>query len=665
MKATRALIIRLGGSFGLLLLTACFNSAVYSQMADVPAHPLDPLSRDEIRTTVEVLKAAGKTSASSRYSTIVLKEPPKAEVVNFKPGGPLRREAFVVVYERPVNKTFEAVVDVKNRSVLSWREIPGVQPALFVEDALLVSSIVKKDPQWQAAMRKRGISNFQNVQVDPWSAGSFGFPDEEGRRVFRAVSFYRGNGKNPYGRPVEGVYADVDLNAKKIIRLVEAGSAPLAESSELDPASTGQPRTAPKPLVITQPAGASFEIRGHEIRWQNWRFRYALHPREGLVLYTVGYEDQGRVRPVLYRGSLSEMVVPYGSPDEGWFFRNAFDEGEYGIGVMTVSLEAKTDLPDNATVLDAVLASESGGAVEKKGVIGIYERDGGVLWKHVDYMTNKNESRRARQLVLSCFALEGNYDYAFNWVFHQDGTLEMEVLLTGNMAVRGVAAKVEAEHTHGNGNAISYGHLVAPNIEAIHHQHFFNFRLDLDVDGSRNTVVEQNTEALPPGPNNPYHNAFTMKETPLRRELEAQRQLNLASQRRWKVINPTVRNSLGQPTGYLLVTGENSVPYAGPKSSVMQRAAFMTNHLWVTQCAPDEMNAAGFYINQSKGGEGLAKWTKADRPLENQDVVIWYTFGITHIPRPEDWPVMPVHKAGFKLMPNGFFSRNPALDVPK
>ncbi len=77
------------------------------------------------------------------------------------------------------------------------------------------------------------------------------------------------------------------------------------------------------------------------------------------------------------------------------------------------------------------------------------------------------------------------------------------------------------------------------------------------------------------------------------------------------------------------------------------------------------MNAAGLYVNQSKGGGGLPAWTAAKRSLDHKDVVLWYTMGVTHIPRPEDWPVMPVHKASFKLMPAGFFDRNPALDVPK
>jgi primary-amine oxidase len=308
-----------------------------------------------------------------------------------------------------------------------------------------------------------------------------------------------------------------------------------------------------------------------------------------------------------------------------------------------------------------LFAGEAGNATEVRRAVAIFERDGGVLWKHTDMESGSTESRRARELVLSWIATAGNYEYIFNWVFHQDGTLEMEVGMTGIMLTKGVNAKSASDHQHGN----SHGHLVAENVEAVHHQHFFNFRLDMDVDGVANSIVEMNTEAAPAGPANPYNNAFVMRETPLGKEAEAQRQVNLATSRRWKIINSSVKNSLGQPTGYLLLAGENSIPFAAPNSSVRKRAGFLNAHVWATQYDPSEMYAAGDYINQSKGGEGLPRWASANRSLENKDIVLWYTLGVTHIPRPEEWPVMTVHGSGFKLLPAGFFVGNPALDVPK
>jgi primary-amine oxidase len=644
-----------------IIVVVCLLVSGQALAQSASPHPLDPLTKDEIAAAVQALRSAGKATTATRFSIIVLNEPPKPEVLNFKAGAAIRRQAFVVIYERGANKTFEAVVDLADRSILSWKEIAGAQPALLFEDYFLLQSIVRGDARWQEAMRKRGITDFQKVQLDPWSAGNFGFPEEEGKRIFRAVAFYRGDATNAYARPVEGVVACVDLVAKEVLKLVDTGVVPLGKPNDYDAKSVGRMREAPAPLQITQPQGTSYTVEGNEVRWQKWRFRYAMHPREGLVLYTVGYEDGGRTRTVLYRASLSEMVVPYGDPGEAWFWRNAFDEGEYNLGRFANSLEPMTDAPPNARFLDALFAGETGGALEVRRALAIFERDGGVLWKHFDGVGNRNESRRSRELVLSWIATAGNYEYVFSWVLRQDGSLEMEVGMTGIMLAKGVNSKNSSGHEHANG----YGHLVAENVEAVHHQHFFNFRLDFDVDGATNSLVEMNTEARPAGRLNPYSNAFAMQETPLKRERDAQRQVSLAASRRWKVINPAMKNSLGQPVGYLLVPGENSIPYAAPNSSVRRRAGFLNAHLWATLYDAAQMNAAGYYINQSKGGDGLVKWAAANRPLENQDIVLWYTLGVTHIPRPEEWPVMSLHRSGFKLLPAGFFVGNPALDVPK
>jgi primary-amine oxidase len=406
------------------------------------------------------------------------------------------------------------------------------------------------------------------------------------------------------------------------------------------------------------------------VRWQKWRFRFAVHPREGLVLYTVGYDDNGRVRPILYRGSLSEMLVPYADPASNWAFRNAFDEGEYGLGRLTDALEVGTDAPRHARFFDAVYADDLGKPVNVPRAVAIYERDGGVLWKHFEYYSGSNDSRRARELVVFSLVTVGNYDYGFNWIFRQDGTLEVQAVLTGIMLTKGVKETMQPPHESTGSNGGHSGdsrfwHLVAPNVAAVHHQHFFNFRLDLDVDEGPNSVREINTRALAPWPENPSLNAFVMEETPLRTESEAKRDLDLTAARRWLVINPDAKNALGQPAGYLLVPGENSVPYLLRDSAIRQRAGFVNHHFWATQFAPGEMHAAGTYPNQSAPGGGLPAWAEANRPLEGQDVVAWYTFGITHVPRPEEWPVMSATTAGFKLLPVSFFSKNPSLDVPK
>jgi primary-amine oxidase len=379
-----------------------------------------------------------------------------------------------------------------------------------------------------------------------------------------------------------------------------------------------------------------------------------------LILHTVGYEDGGRVRSILYRAALSEMVVPYGDSDQNWRWRAAFDVGEYNVGRSTSSIEPNTDAPEHALLLDATFADDTGAPQTVPRAVGIYERDGGMLWKHYDMYSQKNESRRARQLVLFFITTIGNYDYGINWIFHQDGTLEVDAALTGIMLPKGV------KETTADGHAgMPSGHLVAANVVAPHHQHFFNFRLDLDVDGTSNAVHEMNTRAGAAGAGNPNQNQMVMEESEIASERTASRRLDMQTARHWLVVNRAEKNALGQHPSYILVPGANALPYLGAASPVRKRAGFINNHFWATRYRAGEQFAAGAYPNQSTSDTGLTRWIADNEPLVNQDVVVWYTLGITHIPRPEEWPIMSTTHVGFRLVPGGFFTRNPSLDVPR
>ena len=655
----KSFALRIGSS----LLLCLFAGAALAHPDDDHS-PLAPLAKDEILAAVQILKHAARVGDDSRFSLITLREPPKQEVLDPRPGSRPHREAFVVVYERNSNQTFEAIVDLSSRRVSSWKEIHGVQPSFLTEDAKIVEDAVRADPRWQEAMRKRGISDLSKVRIDDWAGGYFGDPKESGFRFRRAISYYGGDPSDSIFAtgPVEGVVVYVNLNTKKVFKFADTGVVPRPKSATAPSREDDHPREALKRLQVIQPDGTSFQVHDNEVSWQNWRFRFGMNSREGLVLYRVGYEDRGKLRSILYRGSLSEMVVPYGDPSEAWYFRNAFDEGEDSMGRYANSLEPEVDAPSNAIFFDATLADETGVPFVLPRSVALYERDGGLLWKHFDRDNSQNNSQRSRELVLSWIATVGNYDYGFDWIFQQDGTLEMRVLLTGILETKGVDL---ASESHNQSPDMAYGHLVDRNLLAVHHQHFFNFRLDMDVDGTNNSVVEMNTVAESANPGNRYKSAFTMKETALRSESEAHRNVDLGSSRKWEVVNPSVRNGVGGSPGYILVPEENAVPYAAPDSWMRKRAGFINAHFWATAYDPAQLYAAGFYANQSRGDDGLPVWIRANRSLQDSDVVIWYTLGVTHIPRPEEWPIMAVHPVGFRLVPDGFFDHNPALDVPK
>lgn len=621
------------------------------------AHPLDPLTEDEIKSAMDLLKTEGKNTHYMVYSFIGLLEPSKDAVRAFNPGDPIVRRVKIIGYDTKNNATIEGVVNVTGSKVESWAPVPGVQaPANSGIDARFTDRIVRADPRWQAAIKKRNLDPVE-IEIGPAPVRGYLDKPEDGNRYVVAYSFKDDPSENG---EIPGLVVLVNLT-KRTVEWVrdEPAPAPMASVDDYyDPDLIGKPRPAAKPLTIAQPEGATFELNGSEVRWEHWRFRIGQDPRVGLVLYTVGYEDQGKLRSIMYRGSLSEIYVPYGDPN--WNLVHWFDAGEFGMAsVWQSSMQRLNDVPENATLLPVVMFRPNGAPRTTPNAVAVYERDGGILWRH------GGESRRARELVVGSIYRVGNYDYSVNWIFHQDGTLDAQVEATGFMETRNVERKSDADPTHDMTMSGSVGTLVAPHISAPNHQHFFNFRLDLDVDGATNVLHEMNVEAVPAGTNNKMGNGFAMKETPLRTEKAAARSVNAQTARCWAVVNPSVKNSLGQPSAYVLMPGENAVPYSLPNSYLSSVGAFVQHHLWATPYAPAEMYGAGTYVRDGHPTDGLVKWTAADRSLDNQDLVVWYTVGITHVPRVEDWPIMNTHRAGFTLMPAGFFSKNPGLDVPE
>jgi primary-amine oxidase len=624
------------------------------------SHPLTSLTEVEISTAVSVIQREKTLSEMAAFPLIALQEPDKEEVLKFTPGKTFGRKAFLVIYERSQNKTYEGIVDLTNKTLTSWKEIPSVQPAIVASEYELATQAFKSDPRWQAAMQKRGITDLNQVKISCWAPGILSKQEEAaGNRLCRGLFYYKGDRWNYYGSPIEGILGTVNLNTGKISSFVDRGIVPFSQENwNYDVKSLGKLFSPLKALNILQPNGKSFQIKDNVISWQGWKFRYAMHPRSGLVLYQVTHSDGENIRPVLYRASLSETVVPYGDPDPTWSFRNAFDVGEYNFGSLATTMQLGKEIPENGLLLDAVFANGDGEPYAMPGVIGIYERNNGMLWKHYNYGTQRNDVRSSRELVMKMTAAIDNYDYSINWIFHQDGTLEVQNELTGIVLAQGTAAQTQSEDN-------PYGRLIAKNIFGVNHQHFFNYRLDFDVDGQANSVMEMNVKALPMDEKNPLGNAIAITETPLTKETAAVRDLDMKSSREWMIVSADKKNTLGAAPGYMLMPEGNSIFFPVEGSKIRQRAEFATHHLWVTKYKPAELYAGGDYPNQTQAGQGLPKYIADDESLTGEDIVLWYTMGVTHIPRSEDWPVMPVHRVGFKLVPRGFFSRNPAINLPE
>jgi len=626
-------------------------------LAIATRHPLEPLSAHEVQQAVALLRGFGKVTPTTRFVSISLKEPRKDLVHAFTGEQTIAREAFAVLFDNATNTCAEAVVSLTTSELLSHRTLSGVQPTMTVDEQIECEQAVLASPEFKAALKKQyGIDDTSLVMVDIWSAGNYGSEEDRTMRLARPLCFLRRDPTdNGYVRPIEGIRPVVDLNTMRVIRVEEFSHWPLppGECNYAADRATDV-RKDIKPLEIVQPEGPSFEVDGYRVGWQNWSFVVGFNAREGLTLHDLRYRDDGRDRPILYRASLTEMVVPYGDPGPTQRRKNAFDVGEYGMGMCANSLELGCDCLGLIKYFDAQMVDSRGEPLTIKNAICMHEEDFGILWKHTDRRLNTPEVRRSRRLVVSSVSTVENYEYGFFWYLYQDGSIQFEIKLTGILSMGALMP----------GEKAKYGSIVAPQLYAPNHQHFFNVRLDFDLDGASNSVQQIDVVADEPSEANPYENAFQARATTLKTEQQARAHLNLETARTWKIISTDKRNHVGEPVGYKFLPGDNSFPMASPNAWWRKRAGFVNSHVWVTPYRDDEKYGAGDYPNQSSGGDGLIKWTAQDRPIEATDVVFWYTFGHTHLPRPEDYPVMPTAYIGFMLKPNGFFAMNPANDVP-
>lgn len=620
-------------------------------MAD--PHPLDPLSEAEIRHVQALLRRERDVQRPGwRIASIELVEPAKDVVRAHRPGDAVERTARVVLWNTGDGLAYVAVVSLTADALRSWEPQPGRQPPATVDEWHDCDVAMRAHPDVRAALAGRGVTDPDLVLVDVWTYGAHLIPDAYGgRRIGWCDIWLRATPQgNPYAHPVSGLKLVVDLNTMELLEIEDTGGSGFPEvQGEYDPALVPGLvlRTDERPLHVSQPDGVSFTLDGHLLTWQRWSMRIGFTYREGLVLHTVAYDG----RSVAHRMSLAEMVVPYRDPSPDHDRRTAFDIGEWGLGFMTTSLERGCDCLGEIVYLDAVLHDSAGEPQVIPHAICVHEEDDGVAWKHVDGHAGA-QVRRRRRLVVSFHVTVANYEYLVYWRFSTDAGIECEIRATGIMVT-----------TPFEGEPPPYGTVVDTRTYAPIHQHFIVARLDMEVDGPANTVVMSETEQPPIGPGNPHGLALVQRHTPLLTEADGRQDVNWATQRTWKVTNPAKRNATGAPVAYTLVPDGAVPPMLDPASPVFRRAQVLGHTLWVTPFSPDERWPCGEFVNQGGEDEGLPVWTAADRPIADADVVLWYVFGIHHVPRVEDWPVMPVDAVSFHLKPTGFFDANPALDV--
>jgi len=629
-------------------------------------NPLNPLSADEIKVAVDAVKNSAHNKPGLRFTEVSIHEPPKDQVWNFALTGKdvaQPRQANIVVLDG--KHVIEGQVDLQSKTLTAWKPVEGAHGMVLLDDFGTVQAAIESSADYAAALAKRGITDVKKVVATPLTVGYFDGKDglAQDKRLLKIVSYLDTGDGNYWAHPIEGLVAIVDLEQKKLIKIEDEALIPVP----MKPTSydgRGRKGVAVKPLEIIEPEGKNYTITGNSIHWQNWDFHVRLDSRVGPILSTVTYDDKGQKRKIMYEGSLGGMIVPYGDPDVGWYFKAYLDSGDYGMGTLTSPIARGKDAPQNAVLLDATIADYTGAATKIPRAMAVFERYAGPEYKHQE-MGQPNLSVERRELVVRWISTVGNYDYIFDWVFQQNGTIGIDAGATGIEAVKGVKSKTMHDSTAKADTR--YGTLLDHNIVGTTHQHIYNFRLDMDVDGESNSLVEVNPVIAANDRGGPRTSTMQTETKVVGNELQAAQKFDPSTVR--LLTNFGKENKVGNPVSYQLI------PYAGGTHPVAKganfgkdewlyhRLSFMDKQLWVTRYNPEEKYPEGKYPNRSDKDTGLGQFSQDNQSIENSDDVVWLTTGTTHIARAEEWPIMPTEWVHVLLKPWNFFDETPTLNL--
>jgi primary-amine oxidase len=347
------------------------------------------------------------------------------------------------------------------------------------------------------------------------------------------------------------------------------------------------------------------------------------------------------------------MNIPYADPRHPYHKKSAFDLGDAGAGIMANNLKLGCDCLGSIYYLDAVLSDDKGGVTPMDNVVCIHEQDAGVGWKHTNYRTGRAVVVRSRELVLQSIITVSNYEYILAFIFNQAGEVDYEVRATGILSTQPVDDGVE----------VPFGTIVHPGVLAVHHQHIFSLRVDPMIEGYKNRVVYDEAHPMPRSDFNPHGTGYYVEETVI--EKSGGYDIDFDKNREFKIQNVAVRNPVnGKPVAYKIQAPGFQKILSDKDSFNYKRAEFSDHNIYIVKYKDDELYAGGRYTNQSRGGTGVRAWAGREENVKDEDVVVFVQFGINHIPRVEDFPVMPCEILKVHMKPVNFFDKNPALDVP-
>ncbi|KAF5478429.1 hypothetical protein F2P56_004989 [Juglans regia] len=645
----------------------------HNHASDTPHHPLDPLTIQELKKVRSIL-SSHELFESSSYSlhSIDLEEPEKPLVLKWKKGDPLLpRKASVVA--RVPGKSHVLTVDLGTGHV-TVREsgLHSGYPMMTMEDMTLSTFAPLANADFNRTIVQRGI-DLADLACLPISTGWYG-TSEENRRLIKVQCYSMEGTANFYMRPIEGLTVLLDLDTKQVVEISDKGrEIPIPKAANTDyrysVQELHQAMNPLNPISIEQPKGPSFTIEDeHLVKWANWEFHLKPDARAGVIVSRAKVldPDTGELRDVMYKGFTSELFVPYMDPTDAWYFKTYMDAGEYGFGLQAMPLDPLNDCPRNAYYMDGVFAAGDGTPYVRSNMICVFESYAGDIgWRHSESPITGMEIREVRPkvtLVVRMAASVANYDYIVDWEFQTDGLIRVKVGLSGILMVKGTSYN----HINQIPNQENlYGTLLSENVIGVIHDHYVTFYLDMDIDGSDNSFVNVNIKRQQTSPGeSPRKSYLKAVRNVAKTEKDAQIKLKLYDPSEFHVINPSKKTRVGNPVGYKVVPGGTAASLLDLEDPAQKRGAFTNNQIWVTPYNQSEQWAGGLFVYQSHGEDTLATWSDRDRPIENKDIVLWYTLGFHHIPCQEDFPIMPTVSSSFDLKPVNFFESNPILRFP-
>lgn len=635
------------------------------------AHPLDGFTAEEYQQINKILRDQKVVDDTTLFPLIELEEPAKADVLKWKEGDALDRKAMVQ-FTTP-DGFREAIVNITKGTVESNEAIKG-QPMVLYSEFMGAIEGALGHPDMIAGLAKRGVKPDQAFCL-PLTAGNFFTEEYQNSRLMKVPCYKVPEGTNFYAKPIEGLFAVYDVAKKSVIRVEDSGAIDVPKDnwgySEEEVAARLPLRPKSNRVTMAQPGGGNYKLTGDHLEWDIWRLNLRVDKRPGLVVSNIDVKDGDTWRSVIYQAHLSEVFVPYMDPSDGWYWRTYMDSGEYGFGLFMTPLTPGIDCPANATYLPGRFADDKGTPQELANAICIFERSvGDPAWRHFEVFAQTPEKpvpaegRPATELVVRTASEVGNYDYLIDYRLQQNGQINVYIGATGLDAVKGVQSVSMKDATAKADTA--YGTLIAPNLVAANHDHYFNFRIDFDVDQPVNHFSTMDIVPAELKTTGPRKSMWAVKHNMPHSELEARYKLSASQPRYFHISNPEREGYLGHEPGYMIHHGDVSYgPFDFANDPPMKRNAYIEYSVWNTVFDPKQRYAGGKYAMQSDGSDTLAEWVKADRPLMGKDIVTWFSAGFHHIPRMEDWPVMSTEWKQVHIMPHNFFAHNPALTIRK